>query len=52
MMSAGKAQPTETTIALPNRLSSFFGRINYSALDRYLATKVSAPMNNRWIGKG
>ena len=52
MMSAGKAQPTETTIALPNRLSSFFGRINYSALDRYLATVTFRADGSSKFAKG
>lgn len=36
--SYGKPQPTTTNIGADDRLFSYFGRINYSAMDRYLLT--------------
>lgn len=55
MWNYGTALPTYTTIGEPSRTESFFGRINYSVLDRYIltlntradATNVFAP-KNRW----
>ncbi len=38
MFNLGTPIPTITKIAADNRLSSFFGRITYSGLDKYLAT--------------
>ncbi len=35
---AGETLPTRTTISADNRLSSFFGRVNYTGMDKYLAT--------------
>jgi TonB-linked SusC/RagA family outer membrane protein len=37
----GKAQPTITTLAEPERMSSFFGRINYNLKEKYLLTLVA-----------
>ena len=37
-MGNGTALPTETYIGIKDNTSSFFGRINYSLLDRYLLT--------------
>ncbi|MDI3321120.1 SusC/RagA family TonB-linked outer membrane protein [Pinibacter soli] len=37
-MQFGTAIPTKTYDDIPNRMSSFFGRANYSYLGRYLAT--------------
>lgn len=36
--SYGKPQPTITDIGADDRLASFFGRINYNVMDRYLLT--------------
>ncbi|MFT3738119.1 MAG: TonB-dependent receptor [Breznakibacter sp.] len=55
MWNYGTAQPTYTTIGEPSRTSSFFGRVNYSLLDRYILTvttradgkNVFAP-GNQW----
>lgn len=38
MWNNGTAQPTYTTISEPSRTSSFFGRINYTYMDRYYLT--------------
>ncbi|MEI8085299.1 MAG: TonB-dependent receptor [Paludibacter sp.] len=38
VMTLGTPQPISTAIGEPNRLSSYFGRINYSAYDKYLLT--------------
>ncbi len=38
MMNLGTPQPTITNIIQPNHLASFFGRINYSGNDKYLAS--------------
>lgn len=55
MWNYGTPQPTYTTIGEPSRTSSFFGRVNYTFLDRYILTltgradgkNVFAP-GNRW----
>ncbi|MDR1673144.1 MAG: TonB-dependent receptor [Bacteroidales bacterium] len=38
MMIQGKPEPTTSNIAPDDNMASWFGRINYSLLDRYLAT--------------
>jgi TonB-dependent starch-binding outer membrane protein SusC len=55
MWNYGTAQPTYTTIGEPSRTSSYFGRLNYTLLDRYILTfttradgkNVFAP-GNQW----
>lgn len=55
MSSAGSTDPISTSIGEPTRIVSFFGRANYSFIDRYLftftmradATSVFAP-GKRW----
>lgn len=55
MWNYGTALPTYTTIGEPSRTTSFFSRVNYSILDRYIftvnaradGTNVFAP-KNRW----
>src|SRR5699024_5358350 len=55
MWNYGTALPTYTSIGEPSRTSSFFGRLNYIFLDRYILTlttradgkNVFAP-GNRW----
>jgi len=40
MWNYGTPDPTYTTIGEPSRLSSFFGRINYTFNDRYILTLI------------
>ncbi len=55
MWNYGTASPTYTTISEPSRSASYFGRLNYTLLNRYLFTftvradgkNVFAP-SNRW----
>lgn len=52
MFSNGQMQPTITTIGEPLRQVSFFGRVNYTLLDKYLFTFTAREDGSSSFGPG
>ena len=51
-MGAGTALPTQTTISAKDNMLSFFGRVNYTLMDKYLLTVTVRADGSSKFGKG
>lgn len=51
-MSAGQSEPLKTTIGEPRRMVSFFGRVNYNLMDKYLFTFTAREDGTSVFGPG
>lgn len=51
-MGAGTALPTQTTISAKDNMLSFFGRVNYTLMDKYLLTVTVRADGSSKFAKG